>query len=64
MKININGKEFIPHVLELSFGVDRNIYTLMDVFYNEINNQTTLSLPSKLAPQLVNIFPLLKKPIN
>lgn len=32
LNIFCNEKRFIPHVLELSFGVDRNIWALLDLF--------------------------------
>ncbi|MEK6899783.1 MAG: glycine--tRNA ligase, partial [Nanoarchaeota archaeon] len=30
-----SGSKFIPHVLELSFGVDRNVYSLLDLSYED-----------------------------
>ncbi len=61
LSVNIDGKKFIPHVLELSFGVDRNVFMLLDIFFNKKENNTILKLPSKLAPIKVAIFPLVKK---
>ena len=61
LSINIDGKKFIPHVLELSFGVDRNVFMLLDIFFNGKKNNTILKLPPKLAPIKVAIFPLVKK---
>ena len=61
LSVNIDGKKFIPHVLELSFGVDRNVFMLLDIFFNEKENNTILKLPPKLAPIKVAIFPLVKK---
>jgi glycyl-tRNA synthetase len=34
-EVNIDGKKFIPHVLELSFGVDRNVYALFELSLGE-----------------------------
>src|SRR3989344_5732428 len=42
-------KRFIPHVLELSFGVDRNIWALLDIFYKEEKERTLFSFPSNLT---------------
>ena len=57
-------QRFIPHVLELSFGVGRNVQYLLDHFYN--NNKErgniVLNFPQKLAPYKVAIFPLMNKP--
>jgi glycyl-tRNA synthetase len=61
MEINIQGKKFIPHVLELSFGVDRNLLMLMDVAHTEEENRVLLRLPPVVAPYTVAVFPLVSK---
>jgi len=61
MQINVDGKKFIPHVLELSFGVDRNIYALLELFYKKDKNRACLSLPPALAPYQAVVLPLVKK---
>src|SRR3989344_3412713 len=45
-------EKFIPHVLELSFGVDRNFYSILNVayFYDNKRQNVVLRLPPKLAP--------------
>lgn len=54
--------KFIPHVLELSFGVDRMIYSLLDLNYTEDQQRgnVVLSLPTKLSPFFCAVFPLVK----
>lgn len=61
--IDENGKtkKFIPHVLELSFGVDRNIWVLLDIFYKEEKERTLFSFPNNLSPIDAAIFPLINK---
>jgi glycyl-tRNA synthetase len=54
-------KKFVPHVLELSFGVDRNIWTLLDVFYKEEKERTFFAFPKIVAPVEVGVFPLINK---
>jgi len=61
MEVNVDGKKFIPNVLELSFGVDRNIYTLLDVFYREEKERTVLGFPRCVSPYDVAVFPLVNK---
>lgn len=61
MEINVQGKKFIPHVLELSFGVDRNLLMLMDLAYTEEEERTVLKFPPVVAPYTVAVFPLVKK---
>ena len=57
-----SGKKFIPHVLEISFGVDRNVYALLDLSYDEDEERgnVVLHLPEKLAPYFCAVFPLVK----
>ena len=45
---------FVPHVLELSFGVDRNVLALIDAFYD----QGVFKLPYDLAPIKFAVLPL------
>jgi glycyl-tRNA synthetase len=61
MEINVQGKKFVPHVLELSFGVDRNVLMLMDVAYTEEEERVVLKFPQTVAPYKVAVFPLVKK---
>ncbi len=61
MAINIDGKKFIPHVLELSFGVDRNILALLDVCYKEEKERALFSFPRILSPFDCAVFPLVNK---
>ncbi len=56
------NSKFIPHVLELSFGVDRNIYALLDLNHHDDKERgnIVLKLPSKLTPIYCAVFPLVK----
>lgn len=57
-----SGKKFIPHVLELSFGVDRNVYALLDLNYedNKERGNIILHLPARFAPFFCSVFPLVR----
>lgn len=57
-----SGERFIPHVLELSFGVDRNVYALLDLAYydDEKRGNIVLDLPLAVAPFFCAVFPLVK----
>ncbi len=61
LEVNINNKRFIPHVLELSFGVDRNLWGLLDLFYNEDKERQMFKLPFNLVPIQAAAFPLVDK---
>jgi len=56
-----DGKKILPHVLELSFGVDRNIWALLDVFYGVGKEGSMFSFPPRISPIKVAIFPLVKR---
>jgi len=60
-----NGEKFVPHVLEISLGVDRPTYALLDLFYEKKETEqgkTMFKIPYNVAPIDVSIFPLMKKP--
>ncbi|MBU7023478.1 MAG: hypothetical protein HXS40_04860 [Theionarchaea archaeon] len=61
MEVNIQGKKFVPHVLELSFGIDRNLLMLLDLAYTEEEERVVLKFPSVVAPYIVAVFPLVSK---
>jgi glycyl-tRNA synthetase len=60
LSVTINGKKIMPHVLELSFGVDRNVWMLIDVFYKKDGERKILSLKPWLSPFNAAIFGLQK----
>jgi len=58
--VTVDGRKIIPHVLELSFGVDRNVWALLDLGLSE-GDRDLLRLPPRLAPITVGVFPLVNK---
>lgn len=58
------GDQFVPHVIEPSFGVERALMAVLTSAYteDEVNGEkrTYLKLPENLAPVKVAISPLLK----
>jgi len=54
-----DGKK-IPHVIELSFGIDRNLWSLLDKGYND-GDRVWLDLPKEMAARQVAVFPLVRK---
>lgn len=61
MSVFVNDKKFVPHVLELSFGVDRNIYAQLELAYKEEKERTVLIFPRSLSPFDCAVFPLVNK---
>ena len=60
LSVSIDGKRIMPNVLELSFGVDRNVWMLIDVFYKKDGERSLLSLPAIMAPYQAAVFSLQK----
>ena len=50
----------MPHVLELSFGVDRNVWAMVDILYQDEKERQVLKLKPWLGPLTAGIFPLQK----
>ncbi len=55
------GKRFIPHVVEPSFGSDRLVYVAVEYAYQAKKDRVMLSLPRELAPVQVGVYPLVSK---
>ncbi len=53
-----DGKKFIPHVWEISIGTDRTFYGVLENSYKSEGERVWLSLPNKLVPLQVGVFPL------
>ncbi len=62
LKLVEDGVSFIPHVFELSMGVDRSIFVLLVLAYTVEDGRTVLKLHPALAPYSAAVFPLLDKP--
>ncbi len=54
----------IPQVLEIAFGIDRIIYSLLETNYNVEEGRIILKLAPNLAPNTVAVFPLVKNKKN
>jgi len=50
----------IPQILEIAFGIDRIIYTLLENAFKVEEGRINLKLSSLLAPNTVAVFPLVK----
>ena len=65
LAVKEDGKEFIPHVFELSAGIDRTFYVALDHAFRKEKRgpeeRVYLKLPAKIAPYLAAVFHLVKK---
>jgi glycyl-tRNA synthetase len=62
--VDSEGKKHMPHVIEIAFGVDRPLLALLDIFYKPAqkdDGKPSLSLPYRMAPVEVAVFPLVNK---
>ncbi|MFA6423356.1 MAG: glycine--tRNA ligase [Patescibacteria group bacterium] len=64
----LTGEKFIPHDIESTWGLNRNLLMLLEDAYDESDGQDgravgeiTLHLNPKVAPVKVGVFPLVKK---
>ena len=57
-----SASRFVPHVLELSFGVDRHVYSLLDLAYDndEQRGNVIMHFSNRVAPFFCAVFPLVK----
>jgi glycyl-tRNA synthetase len=60
-EIFFENKKVLPHVLELSFGIDRLMFAFLDLFYSKEKDKVVLKLPPVVAPFTLSIFPLVNK---
>jgi len=58
--VTVGTTRLVPHVLELSFGVDRNVWALLDLGYTK-GERSILRLPPRIAPITLGVFPLVSK---
>lgn len=53
-----DGRKFIPHVLEPTFGMDRSFLAVLFDSFKKEEDRVVLKLPAKLAPYKAAVFPL------
>lgn len=53
------GEEYVPHVIEPTWGVDRSILVVLLDAYREESGRVYLAIKPSLAPYKVAVFPLL-----
>jgi glycyl-tRNA synthetase len=59
--VDDDGEKILPHVFELSMGVDRSLYAILESSMRVEGERHLLSLKPYLAPMKVGVFPLLNK---
>lgn len=61
--LDADGTKVLPHVFELSMGIDRSLYSILEhcLYDDKENDRQVLSLKPYLAPVQVGILSLVKK---
>ncbi len=60
LAVTVGERKVVPHVLELSFGVDRNVWALLDLGHTK-GERLVLRLPPRIAPVAVGVLPHVNK---
>lgn len=63
-EVNIEGRKFIPHVFEVSMGVDRLFFCLLEHCFREAGGGKEwewFDIPPVIAPYEVAVYPLMKR---
>ncbi len=59
--VDDGGEKVLPHVFELSMGIDRSLYTVIELSMRGEGDRRTMALPSYLSPVQACVFPLVNK---
>ncbi len=60
-QVTDEGQKVLPHVFELSMGVDRSVYALLESSMKADGERRLLSLKPYLSPLKAGVFPLLNR---
>ena len=60
-RVDDNGEKVLPHVFELSMGVDRSIYAILENSMRVEGERRSLALKPYIAPMKAGVFPLVNK---
>ncbi len=55
------NRKFIPHIWEISMGIDRLFYCIMEAAYKKDGERVFIALPPRIAPYHALVFPLVNK---
>jgi glycyl-tRNA synthetase len=59
--VDDGGEKVLPHVFELSMGIDRSVYAVMESSMRVDGDRRSLALKPYLAPVKAGVFPLVNK---
>ena len=59
--VDDGGEKVLPHVFELSMGIDRSIFAIIESSMRGEGERRVMALPAYLAPVQAAVFPLVNK---
>lgn len=60
-RVDDEGEKVLPHIFELSLGVDRSIYAIMESSFRSEGDRKLMALKPYLAPVQAGVFPLINR---
>jgi glycyl-tRNA synthetase len=60
-QVDDGGEKVLPHVFELSMGIDRSLYSVLETSMRTEGDRRSLALRPYLAPMKAGVFPLVNK---
>ncbi|MDA4121528.1 MAG: glycine--tRNA ligase [Thaumarchaeota archaeon] len=60
-QVDDGGEKVLPHVFELSIGIDRSLYAVLETSMRTEGERRLLALRPYLAPMKAGVFPLVNK---
>jgi len=61
MCVNWDGKKFIPHIIEVAYGIDRPLFCILESCLKVDGDRVYFVFPPKVSPYQVAVFPLVRK---
>jgi len=61
MSVTVEGRSFIPHVVEVAYGIDRPVYCVVESSLRKDGDRVYFAFPPSVSPYQVAVFPLVRK---
>ena len=61
MRVSYGGEKFIPHVIEVAYGIDRPFYCILESCLKNDGERSLFEFPTSIAPYRAAVFSLVKK---
>jgi glycyl-tRNA synthetase len=61
LAVTVDGRKFVPHVLEVAYGIDRPLWCVLESCLKEDDRGAYFAFPKATAPYAVCVFPLVSK---